>query len=81
MTACQQACPVGAIVFGDINSDREWNPTDTRVMHVRGSDRNYKMLQELNARPRASYLGKISNPSATLAPAVAASNDQGHEGH
>ena len=81
MTACQQACPVGAIVFGDINSDEEWNPTGTRVMHVKGSDRNYKMLQELNTRPRTTYLGKIRNPSATLAPAIAASDDHGHEGH
>ena len=81
MTACQQACPVGAIVFGDINSDEEWNPTGTRVMHVKGSDRNYKMLQELNTRPRTTYLGKIRNPSASLAPAIAASDDHGHEGH
>ena len=81
VTACQQACPVGAIVFGDINNDKEWNPTDTRVMHVKGSDRNYKMLQELNTRPRTTYLGKIRNPNATLAPAVAASDSRSPEEH
>jgi len=61
-TACQQACPTGAIVFGDLN-DKE-----SRVSKAHADPRAYGMLAELDVRPRNMYLAKISNPHPSLAP-------------
>ncbi|MCJ8328477.1 MAG: TAT-variant-translocated molybdopterin oxidoreductase [Lentisphaeria bacterium] len=60
ITACQQACPVEAISFGDIN-----NP-DSQVVKEKALDRNYNILEDLNTRPRTSYLGRIRNPNTHL---------------
>lgn len=59
-TACQQVCPTEAIVFGDIN-DKE-----SRVAKLKSEERNYSLLQELNTRPRTTYLGSVSNPNPEL---------------
>jgi Fe-S-cluster-containing dehydrogenase component len=59
-TACQQACPSNAIYFGDL-TDRE-----SEVSRVKMNDRNYVMLEELNIRPRTSYLGRIRNPNPDM---------------
>src|SRR5262249_14813546 len=42
LTACQAACPAGAIVFGDLNDRR------SAVYRLRTSDRNYGLLEDLN---------------------------------
>lgn len=52
-TACQQACPTGAIVFGDVADDR------TRVSTLKRSERAYKLLAHLNTEPRTSYLADV----------------------
>jgi len=60
MTACQQACPTEAIVFGNINDP------DSHVAKTKRNRRNYALLGELNVRPRNSYLAKIHNPHPGL---------------
>ncbi|MBZ9986822.1 TAT-variant-translocated molybdopterin oxidoreductase [Mesorhizobium sp. BH1-1-5] len=61
VTACQQACPTQAITFGDRNRK------DARVVREKAAPQNYALLEELNTRPRTTYLGKISNPNSRLA--------------
>jgi molybdopterin-containing oxidoreductase family iron-sulfur binding subunit len=60
VTACQQACPAEAIVFGDL-ADPE-----SRVSQRRRSPLSYALLGELGTRPRTTYLAKVESPSAEL---------------
>lgn len=59
-TACEQACPTQAIVFGDLNDPQ------SRVRALHGVPRAYEMLVELNNRTRNNYLARISNPHPEL---------------
>ncbi|MDX8529192.1 TAT-variant-translocated molybdopterin oxidoreductase [Mesorhizobium sp. MSK_1335] len=61
VTACQQACPTHAITFGDLNRK------DANVVREKSAPQNYALLEELNTRPRTTYLGRISNPNGKLA--------------
>jgi molybdopterin-containing oxidoreductase family iron-sulfur binding subunit len=54
-TACEQACPAGAIVFGDLN-DRS-----SRVVARKAEPTHYALLGDLNTRPRTTYLAKVFN--------------------
>jgi len=56
-TACQQACPSRAIIFGDLNNG------GAQVAQLKKRPRDYGLLADLNTRPRTSYLAHISNPS------------------
>ncbi len=49
-TACQQTCPAEAIVFGDLNDPK------SKVAHLAGSQRAYRVLEELNVKPAVRYL-------------------------
>jgi MoCo/4Fe-4S cofactor protein with predicted Tat translocation signal len=59
--ACAQACPTDAITFGNINDEQ------SRVHALKLNPRNYEMLQELNVRPRTTYLARIRNENEELA--------------
>ena len=59
-TACQQACPTDAIVFGNINDP------GSRVAQLKAEEHNYGLLAELGTRPRTSYLGAVKNPNPAL---------------
>jgi len=59
-TACQQACPTNAIVFGNINNSQ------SEVVKTRrdNEQRMYNVLEELHVLPNVSYLAKVRNPEA-----------------
>lgn len=59
-TACQQACPTGSIVFGDL-ADRV-----SEVLRLQRLARAYAILAELNTKPRTIYLARIRNPNPEL---------------
>ncbi|MCS7008797.1 MAG: 4Fe-4S dicluster domain-containing protein, partial [Chthoniobacterales bacterium] len=59
-TACQQACPSDAIIFGDQNDP------NSLVSKLRKAERGYTMFTYLNARPRITYLARIKNPNPKM---------------
>jgi len=59
-TACAQACPNEAIVFGDIRDP------ESKVSKIKLQDRNYRLLQYLNVNTRVSYLARIRNPNPKM---------------
>jgi len=58
--ACQQSCPAGAIVFGNILDEH------SEVSQAKRRSQDYALLGYLNVRPRTSYLGKLRNPNKRM---------------
>jgi molybdopterin-containing oxidoreductase family iron-sulfur binding subunit len=61
VTACAQACPTGAIVFGSLHED------DSAVSRLRRDPRMYEALHDLGTRPRTTYLARVDDPNGELA--------------
>ena len=61
VTACQQACPTDAIVFGNMNDP------NSRVAKRKAEERDYQVLADLNYRPRTTYTAGVINPNPELA--------------
>jgi molybdopterin-containing oxidoreductase family iron-sulfur binding subunit len=55
ITACAQACPSEAIVFGNLHDP------ESKVVASRQSPREYRALEELNTRPAITYLARVLN--------------------
>ncbi len=59
-TACQTACPTGAIVFGDLNNKRG------SLAGKVDNDLAFKVLEEINVQPSVTYSARINNRDAKL---------------
>ena len=62
-TACQQACPTDAIIFGNINDKA------SRVAKIKTNERTYGVLADINTRPRTTYVAEVLNVNPELAEA------------
>ena len=54
-TACQEACPAQAIVFGDMNDP------ESEISRYRKHSLGYYVLEDLNVRPNVTYVAKLRN--------------------
>jgi Fe-S-cluster-containing dehydrogenase component len=59
-TACQQACPTNAIVFGSLTEP------ESEMMRRRSEPRAYGVLEQLGTQPRVRYLARVRNPNPAL---------------
>src|SRR3984885_781567 len=60
VTACQAVCPAEAIVFGNINDPK------SRVSKLKAQSRDYSLLDDLNTKPRTTYLARVRNPNPEI---------------
>lgn len=54
-TACQEACPSDAIIFGDMHDK------DSELFHWRNHKLGYYVLEDLNVKPNVTYIARLRN--------------------
>jgi molybdopterin-containing oxidoreductase family iron-sulfur binding subunit len=59
--ACQEACPAGAITFGNLHDGDQSSMGRTKML-----ERNYDLLHYIGTRPRTSYLARVKNPNPDM---------------
>jgi molybdopterin-containing oxidoreductase family iron-sulfur binding subunit len=59
-TACAQACPADAIVFGDLKNSQ------SRISRLKKDQRGYRLLEYLNTENRVWYLARVRNPNPRM---------------
>jgi molybdopterin-containing oxidoreductase family iron-sulfur binding subunit len=63
-TACQQACPTDAIIFGNVN-DKE--SAIHKIRHEQQKERLFYVLEQIHTLPNVNYLSKIRNAEEVVA--------------
>jgi molybdopterin-containing oxidoreductase family iron-sulfur binding subunit len=61
-TACQTACPTGAIVFGNLNNPE----SEVNKAQKNAGALAYQVLEEINVRPGVRYSAKVHNANEEL---------------
>ncbi|MGE0397563.1 MAG: TAT-variant-translocated molybdopterin oxidoreductase [Kofleriaceae bacterium] len=74
-TACQDACPTEAIMFGDL-ADKT-----SRVSKLQDDNRAYDLLPETYTKPRTRFLARIRNPHPDMPGAKQTSAGHGVPAH
>ncbi len=69
-TACQEACPTDALVFGDIKDP------NSKVAKMKEDDRYYTLMPQLGTNPNVFYLAKIDEDREAE---LAGAESDGHE--
>ncbi len=59
-TACQQACPSKAIVFGNVADET------SKVFQLKQRQQDYLVLGSKNTKPRTSYYPRLRNPNPRM---------------
>src|SRR5690606_1696129 len=57
-TACMQACPTNAIVFGNVN---DIESKVSKIRHEEQVDRKFYVLEQLHTLSNINYLAKVRN--------------------
>ncbi|MEY3433564.1 MAG: hypothetical protein RL131_1500 [Bacteroidota bacterium] len=77
-TACQQACPTNAIVFGNVNDK---NSPVSKIRNEEQTNRLFYSLEQIHVLPSVSYLAKIRNTDRHVGVAEEAHHEATETGH
>jgi molybdopterin-containing oxidoreductase family iron-sulfur binding subunit len=72
-TACQQACPTEAIVFGNANDK------NSKISTIRKEEalRVFRVIEEVHTLPNITYLAKVRHSDVSFADAPEGATEEG----